>query len=383
MNYSQFSSWFKNFALLLVSIVFTSNSYAQIRDAIASSDTLIITGKDFGFYECSESTVPVFSIPLDSVLEFEIKTDFEKLFSTEESDQPRIEGTLSYNQNQNKIELPVSIKTRGKSRFAFCKYKPMDIKFTSTIDSTIFNGLKKFYLTTHCGNMDGDQWIFKGSAYEHKNRLLSEYYIYSMLEELETTTNSVSLCRIKYIDKNDELLAEEFGFIIEPYSNVAKRCNLIKDKSPVYYINESSIINTDLINYFITNYDWHYEYNDTSGWLGKNIKFLRSEKNIGYILPYDFDLNAIVYPDFWKNETESFDEHGIFFNEMLENQFSEKKKLVAPYQLLTNIPYYKTIINNSYLDLEYKEKFIYWLDYYEEILTKYLIQYYKYRRLIK
>jgi len=46
--------------------------------------------------------------------------------------QQRIEGTLSYIQNQNKIELPVSIKTRGKSRFAFCKYKPMDIKFSKT-----------------------------------------------------------------------------------------------------------------------------------------------------------------------------------------------------------------------------------------------------------
>ena len=45
----------------------------------------------------------------------------------------------------------VDIKAKGKSRFAFCKFKPLDIEFPKSVESTIFEGLEKVFITAHCG----------------------------------------------------------------------------------------------------------------------------------------------------------------------------------------------------------------------------------------
>lgn len=363
-----------NSLILFVSLVLALNLNAQNSDSLISS-------KKFGFYNCSNSSAPLFNMPVDSILELEIKTDFEKLFQTKKSEQSRIKGILSYTIDKNKVDLPIKIKARGNSRFQYCEYKPLDIKFSSPVDSTIFDDVGgRLYIITHCGGMSGKQWIFRGSRLEHRNRLLAEYYIYSMLESLETTSRFVSLCKIKYVNKEDSVLTEEFGFIIEPNEEVARRCGLIKNKQEVRYLDESSFLDADLINHFITNYDWKCEYSDSLGWTGHNIKILNSNDNIGYILPYDFDLNAIVFPEYWKNESESFDAHCNRFQEMLRNQFSDKKKLKSPYEIYKNIPSIRKMLEDSYMDNAYKQRFNYWLDSYEFILVNHLSQFNKYKK---
>lgn len=369
--------------ILLIYLVLTFTSNAQDRNLNTPYDTLIISNEEYGFHDCSGSNSPLFNLPVDSVLELEIKTDFEHLFQTEKSEQKRIDGAVSYTYEGKIIEIPIKIKAKGKSRFAFCRYKPLDIKFVSNTEPSIFKGLERIYVTSHCGEMNGDQWIFRGSPSDYRNRLLAEYYIYSILENLETLTNSVSLCKIKYVTPEDSVLAEEFAFIVESYEDVAKRCNLMKIKMKIHYLDESSLINANLINHFVTNYDWRYEYTDSLGWTGNNIKFLNSFDNIAYILPYDFDLNTIIYPEYWKNESESFDQHAGRFQEVLKNHFYDKKKLEAPYKIYKNIPAFRIMIEDSYMDDTYKQEFIYWLDSYEPVLYDHLSQFGKYKKQLR
>ncbi|PLX18837.1 MAG: hypothetical protein C0597_05805 [Marinilabiliales bacterium] len=366
---------------LFVFIVCTFISRAQDDGLETNLDSLILPSQNYSFHDCSKSKVTLFNMPVNSILDVEIKTDFEKLFQTKKSEQSRIEGLLSYTYKGKKVRLPIKIKARGNTRFTFCKYKPLDIKFSSSTDSTLFKGLgEKIEITTHCGDMEGQQWVLKGSETEHVNRLLAEYYINSMLEMLGTVTSSVSLCKLKYISNEDSVLTEQFAFIVEPDEIVAERCELIKTKEQVQYLSESALMTVKLINSFIANYDWHYEYSDSSGWIGHNIKFLKSENDLGYILPYDFDMNAIAYPDYWKNSSESFDEHCNLFEEMLSEYFSDKKKLQAPYKILVNIPAMRNMIKKSYMNADYKQRFIYWLDSYEFILLNHLSKYRKYRK---
>lgn len=342
-------------------------------------DNLIIPSEEYDFHDCYRSDAPIFNLPVNSVKELKIKTDFEKLFKTEKSEQKRIDGTISYTNEGKNVTVPIRIEAKGKSRFAFCRFKPLDIRFTKSLESTIFEGLEKIFITTHCGETNGDQWIFAGTPLAHRNRVLGEYYMYSILESLETITSSVSLCKVKYVTMEDSVLAEEFAFIVESFEDVAKRCELMKIKMKIHYLDESSLINAKLINHFITNYDWKYEYSDSLGWTGNNVKFLNTFDNIAYVLPYDFDLNAINYPDYWKNESDSFDEHVERFQELLENNFSDQQKLEAPYKIYENIPSFRIMIEDSYMDANYKEKFIYWLDSYESALRDHLSQYRNYR----
>lgn len=345
------------------------------------NDSILKTSNVYSFYKCEKSDIPAFNIPVDSVFEFEIKTDFGKLYKTEKSEQERIDGTLSYIKNNKTFKLPIEVKARGKTRFKYCKYKPLDIKFAGSLDSTIFQGLDdKIIITTHCGEMSGDQWILAGNNFAFRNRLLAEYYIYSILEKLETVSRSVSLCKIKYVNKKDSVLTEEYGFILESYDDVCIRCNLKRDNEKVPTLDKTSLINTHLINSFITNYDWQYIYSDSLGWTGHNMKFLKSQDNIAYILPYDFDLVAIIMPDYWKNEAESFDEHCNRFQELLSSLFMDEKNQEALYEIYSNIPGMRSMIENSYMNSEYKQSFIYWLDSYEFIIYSHLAQFRRYKK---
>ncbi|OFX88886.1 MAG: hypothetical protein A2W99_05325 [Bacteroidetes bacterium GWF2_33_16] len=365
------------FCAIKTSIIAQTNCLVQFKDYIETSNT-------YSIYICDKPNIPLFNLPVDSVLEFEIKTDFERIFSTEKDEQSRIPGTLCYTVNQKKVELPISIKARGRTRFAFCMYKPLEIKFDKPVYSTIFNGINdEISIITHCGEKNSKQWIFKATESEYKNKLLGEYYLYSILETLGTITRSVSLCKIKYININDSILTENFAFVLEPDENVANRCNLVLNKKNIHLLDESSIKNTILINYFITNYDWELEYFDSTGWLGSNLKILKSEKGAGYLLPYDFDLNAILYPEYWKNKGESFDEYCYRFQGVLSDLFYDKKNQESVYQIYIKIPEIRAILENSYLDIEYKERFIYWIDSFEFILYSHLSRFNKYRRLLK
>jgi hypothetical protein len=370
-------STFLLFCAIKTSLLAQTNVLVQYENYIKPS-------KKHSFYPCNKSTVPLFNLPIDSIFEFEIKTDFTRIFSTEKNEQSRIPGTICYTVNQKKVELPISIKARGKTRFDFCMYKPLDIKFNQALDSTIFDGIKdEISIVTHCGEKNSEQWIFKATEPEYRNKLLAEYYLYTIFETLETITRSVSLCKIKYINFNDSILTEDIAFIPEPYENVANRCNLMVAKRNIHLLDETSLKNTVLIDNFITNYDWELEYSLNSGWKGSNIKFFKSEKEIGYLLPYDFDLNAILFPDYWKNKGESFDEYCYRFQSILSNYFDDKKDQESIYQIYIKIPEIKNIIENSYLDKECKERFIYWIDSFEFIMYSHLLQYNKYKRLLK
>ena len=149
--------------ILLLYMVLTLTSNAQDGNLNTPYDTLIISNEEYGFHNCSRSKVPLFNLPVDSVLELEIKTDFESLFQTEKSGQKRIDGVVSYTYEGKIVKIPIKIKAKGKSRFAFCQYKPLDIEFVSNTESSLFKGLERIYITSHCGEMNGDQWIFRGS----------------------------------------------------------------------------------------------------------------------------------------------------------------------------------------------------------------------------
>ena len=135
--------------ILLIYLVLTFTSNAQNRNLNTPYDTLIISSEEYDFHDCSGSNSPLFNLPVDSVLELEIKTDFEYLFQTEKSEQKRIDGVVSYTYEGEIIKTPIKIKAKGKSRFAFCKFKPLDIEFPKSVESTIFEGLEKVFITAH------------------------------------------------------------------------------------------------------------------------------------------------------------------------------------------------------------------------------------------
>lgn len=371
-------------SILFIGLTLISlNIFAQKAILPPYPDSVLKSSENNSFYKCEQSNIPLFNLPVDSVFEFEIKTDFEKLYQTEKSEQKRIDGMLSYGYNNEIYNLPIRIKARGKTRFKYCKYKPLDIKFEHSLDSTIFEGLEhKIVITTHCGKMEGDQWIFTGTHADFRNRLFAEYYMYSMLEYLETISRLTSLCKIKYVNPKDSVLIEEYAFILESYDDVSLRCNMKRDDEMVTVLDEASLRNTYLINSFITNYDWKYDYSDSIGWTGHNMKFLKSEDDIAYILSYDFDLNAIVFPDYWKNKSESFDEHCHRFQELLLSLFMEKENVEALYQIYIYIPEMRETIEDSFLNNDYKQKFLYWLESYEFIIYSHLSKFRKYKKRI-
>ena len=155
-------------------------------------------------------------------------------------------------------------------------------------------------LVTHCGKSSwGD---ISGVDYPaQRDRLLYEFFIYRILNELKTTVIKTSALDVTYVKSNAEAPMvigdgnSAVGFFRESKEKMASRCKLLGDKPAANgSLDTVSRMQTDLINKLLVNGDSVPE-------AGHNTEWMYDDKGNTFFSPYDFDLSGVVTDKYGKN----------------------------------------------------------------------------------
>lgn len=227
----------------------------------------------------------------ESVLEIEIKSDFKKLNSKKDTSKYQ-KAVIKYAFNDTvTIHRKIGVKARGNFRRANCNYPPLKLNFPKK--KVKLDLLKSFDKMKMVGNCQS------GSSYEQY--LLSEYYVYKMLNILTDSSFRVRLIKVNYYNtgkKRGKVESERYAFIIEPTKAMADRLARHIDENTSLHYGQFPPENRHLVtlfNYMIGNTDF-------SILARHNMKTVMPNEESNYILPlaipYDFDYCGMVDPPY-------------------------------------------------------------------------------------
>ncbi len=255
----------------------------------------------------------------DSIRHITIEADFDSLFNYKKlTDEQKAKLTIK-NPNGTTQELGIKVKTRGVYRRRYCEVPPLRLNFKNEeLDSM---GLNKAYdklkLVTHCVENENAEQV-----------LLKEYWTYKLYNELTPNSFKVHLVKVTYINTRDTSnQTERFGFLIENNNEMAHRLGgelVVKYGLTPDKLVASSHQNAMLFNYMIGNLDWHIE-------LKRNIKLVQlPNKEEIMVVPYDFDMSAIVFPSYARLNPDYGQEN--FTERFCVGRFSSKEALTVTTQ---------------------------------------------------
>ena len=382
-------------------------------DASAISDPLQYANDAIARYrplKCKKSKSPLFRAGPSDLLELEIISDFRRINADTYDEEGGDSGVISYLDKKNRRQyVPVFIKDRGNSRRDSCEWVPLRITFESPkvkkkLDRSLgdssrdgdrlvrtYNELKAMRkgvpllkgtsqkdnifrklgddikIVTHCGK---STWRHVGgdTKEEQENRLLQEYYIYQVLDQMKSTTLKTRLAEITYRDPGGNLLLTRKAFFREPKSKLAKRCGLSNKSYPgvaVKGFNKTSLFQLELFNQFV--YSKDYDLEEES-----NINVLYGKDGQKYVGPYDFDLSGIIAPEYRPNRKTVEENLKENFQPWLKSRDGDEMAIVQIFFMVRKKAKMRNVLTSSLLNEEKKAHMLNWFDSYMAALEQFL-----------
>ena len=222
----------------------------------------------------------------DSVLELTIKMNCDSLYNGGFSESIEYKGVMSYkNEPDNELKIPVKITKRGHFRkmYNVCNFPPLRIEFSKkTTKNSLFEGMDKIKLITHCINGDSsfDQYV------------IEEYLIYKTYNIITDYSFKVRLARIKYVDTSGKNpVMTRYAFFIENTGSLADRMKGSKlDFHFVYpeVIEQYHYCIAGIFQYMIYNTDWSIN-------LLHNVELIGIYPSLRPVaVPFDFDMAGLI-----------------------------------------------------------------------------------------
>ncbi|MBS1969674.1 MAG: hypothetical protein JSU04_05180 [Bdellovibrionales bacterium] len=303
-----------------------------------------------------------------------------------------VEGTFSYwNEQKQKISLPVSVSVKGFTSTELCDFPKLEIKFTSKErGGTLFETTKTVDMNTHCGSKAGGaaEVFLKAAAFNHREALL-----YRMAEVLRIPTFKARPVFVKYngtkIAEVDQSKKPFQAFLLEDTSSFTKRLGgreikgtddpmkpltlaLQPQKAPMFAftnVKQSPQIDPEdaaRIGYFqkmIGNSDWYIKMTpeDTRSGDAKinlwNTKIIELPNGKWVLFPQDFNFSAIMIGAYNSSaDLKTINSVDPATQVRLKQVFIEKKaELYKLTDTLTNDPegpeFLKRVLDAFYKDL--------------------------------
>lgn len=217
----------------------------------------------------------------DEILELTLSTNMKKLFKDRGDDSQYQTSTLKYQAEENAIEIPLKIKTRGhfRKKAGNCQYPPLLLNFakSSTPKNSVFYGQDKVKLVTPCR---GDDYV------------IQEYLVYKLYNILTPMSFKARLVLVTYEDSvKSKSSNPNYGFLIEEESQMAARnlaVSIDKTGFSPKDMHKDDFLRMAVFQYMIGNTDWSIQYL-------QNIKLITSDSTKSPTpVPYDFDHAGIV-----------------------------------------------------------------------------------------
>ena len=217
----------------------------------------------------------------DEVMELTLRGDLKTVFKDRGDDPQYHPASIHYQADQNEINIPIKIKTRGHFRkiASNCKYPPILLNFqkSSTPENSVFEGQDKVKLVTPCR---GDQYV------------IHEYLVYKLYNLITPKSFKARLVKVIYQDTVKNKSSDPYyGILLEEEKQMAMR-NLSHSLEK-YAIRPESTQKTDFLKmavfqYMIGNTDWSVQFR-------QNIKLIAVDStSLPTTVPYDFDHAGIV-----------------------------------------------------------------------------------------
>ena len=217
----------------------------------------------------------------NQVITLNLQGDFKTIFKDRGDDPKYHSVNLQYKADQNTINIPIKIKSRGNFRKmkSNCKYPPLLLNFkkSSILKNSIFKGQDKIKLVTPC----------RGEKY-----VVREYLVYKLNNLITPMSFKAKLVRINFQDTVNNKSSEPlYGFLIEDEKKMAKR-NQSKIMKKIGQrperVQKEHFLKMTIFEYMIGNTDWSVQYQ-------QNIKLIVNDsKSLPTAIPYDFDHAGIV-----------------------------------------------------------------------------------------
>jgi hypothetical protein len=237
-------------------------------------------------------------------------------------------------------------------------------------------------LVTHCGKAEWEE--LSALTYKlQRERLLNEFYIYRILNELKTVIIKISLLGLTYEEaRSSQKLTFDgqtnvIGFLRESRSKLASRCGL--NEEPLNASPDVDIVSetqTKLFNQFVLSLDYNFN-QAQSNRNSHNIEILYDPKgNKKVYSSYDFDLNGIwkehydLPEDTYKDSARKF---GVFLGTYVGNpiMIPQVTYLLSKLEKIKQkIATAEKVINANANEKE--KKFVAWIAEFEPILYEFI-----------
>ena len=235
----------------------------------------------------------------DDLIDITISGDIKNIYKNMKDDKNYHEVLFEYI-DKDTIGLSAKVKPRGNFRRTkgVCSFPPLFVKFKKKeIKNTIFEGLKKIKLVTHC---------YKKSE-KASERVVLEYLAYKLYNIITPESFKARLAKIKYFDINKaEVLFESYAIFLEPKKELSKRLKKtiwgskgINHKQCYYH----KVTKLAIFHFMIGNTDW--------GISSLHNTILMRKKGCPFIpIPYDFDFSYLVNSPY-ASHPEKFEMHSL------------------------------------------------------------------------
>ncbi len=223
-----------------------------------------------------------------SMLEVTIMMDLKNLMVNKLKEGQKFTANFTAKfEDGSEVTGPVTLEVRGKYRKENCYLPPLKINFKNE-KSPILTPLGSIKLVNVCevGRKNNADYVLK------------EYLTYKIFNLFTDKSLRARLLKINYIDSfGKRKPIQEFGFLLEDVSDMARRNDCIERKTPVKHTeltDRKHMTKVAMFEYMIGNTDWSVP-------ARHNIKLVVPKEDtsaIPFPVPYDFDHSGLVKTDY-------------------------------------------------------------------------------------
>lgn len=237
---------------------------------------------------------------------------------TKTNDSTYLQTTISYKASKNWKDLKVGFRARGKFRREKCYFVPVKLKIKkSNSKGTLFKGQKKLKLVLPCLISE-----------DMNDNVLKEFIAYKIYEKVTKYNFKTRLVNVSLLEKRKNEIKEHTikGFLIEDDKKVAERFNAKILERPIPPLEQDHVtsIKNAFFQFMIGNVDFSIvkQHNVKLFYIGKRI----------YPIPYDFDMNGFVNPDY--EIISSIASHNSLISRITERKFRGFKRNLKVYEMV-------------------------------------------------
>lgn len=380
--------------LIIITLIFATGCFNTLSIDTLDPTTIDIDPEKLPIKSHPHNNQPLFmcSNPNDYI-EVDLYADFEIINDNSiAKDQAKSSGRLEYNDprtGENVTIDNIKVYARGKSRYEFCKFRPLKIDFGSKQRENIFeNASKKIKLVTHCecnSEWENRLGFLPGNDHEQEQRLLMEYYMYKVQETLNSTSLLTRLTRITYHNTSNNpswSIKTKWAFFREREKVAAKRVNMreMEDNEYPDPADRQIPFPANLVSYFQGCLLDNFMYQSDGGLLyesyAKNGELMYYNHNIvalvndkqddrAYFISYDWDLTGVIAPSYWKHTAtaKTLKENAKAMKSVLLNCNDQSLAKTQAYALYSHKEEMQEIVRNAeHLDPSNRLRMEEWLE---------------------